>query len=384
MTSRTPSTGRSHDGIGNRPHGHPGWSVLRWGMPAIVCLLLATTNRGDTDWPYMVAGARSLGLRVYATHSKVQVGPVALAVVRFAHWITGSYSHIVGATLVAALLPLGLIVVDRMAGWRPRPASELLSLALVTIGWMFVAGRGHVDDAIAIVAALWALSAARAGRPLQAGALVGLAAAAKPWGLIFLPILLVLRHHRPRAAAAAAAVTAVAWLPFVVAAPTTLDALRPALPLHPASLLGFVFGLHAPLWVRPVQIAAALGVGTIAARRGNWYAVPLAVIAARILADPFIWDYYAGGLIVAALLVERVRRHRYPWLGALGFGLVLSLGLVPASLNGLIADRWEALPIVVTRTTLIGLVILVGLRLSSRGDQPAGFFTPPMAADSHL
>ena len=338
-------------------------SILRFGVPAIGCLVLAVGIHGDTDWPYVVTGARDLGLRVYATHPDVQVGPTALALVRAAHWLVGSYGAAIGATVVAALLPLVLGIVDRLSQWRPDVPAELLSLTLVAVGWAFLASRGHVDDAIVIAAALSALWAARTQQPLVCGVLLGVATSAKPWGLIFLPTVLLLRDRRIRAAVCAVMVTAAAWLPFVIAAPGTLDAIRPALPLHPASLLGFLFGLHAPLWVRPVQFLAAVAAGIVAVRRGAWAALPLVVMAIRILTDPFIWGYYAGGLIVAALPVERTRHYRYPWLGILGFALLLTPALMRAPLSAVVADRWDAWPAVLARTALLALAVVVGLRI---------------------
>ena len=70
-----------------------------------------------------------------------------------------------------------------------------------------------------------AVRAVATAQPILAGLCVGLAAGAKPWALVFLPILLVLPGRaRWHAATWAVAAVCAAWLPFVLADPGTLTA----------------------------------------------------------------------------------------------------------------------------------------------------------------
>ena len=136
--------------------------------------------------------------------------------------------------LTAALAPVVLWTLEDLAR-RERPPtdqSRIRSLSLVAgmvlvPVWDLVAVRTvHIDDAIALAASVGALAMARRDRPWWSAALIGLAVGAKPWAVAFLPILLLLRHHRTKAIVLAIVIGTIVWIPFLVAAPGTVEALR--------------------------------------------------------------------------------------------------------------------------------------------------------------
>jgi hypothetical protein len=132
--------------------------------------------------------------------------------------------------------------------------------------------------------------------------------AAKPWGMIMLPLILVLPWRlwwKPLVTAGT--IAAVAWLPFIIADAGTLEALKPAVRLEPDSLVHLVGFSDAPEWIRPVQLAATLAVGVLAVRRGRWPSVLLVGIATRLLLDPGTFTYYSSGLVLAALVWDLLR-----------------------------------------------------------------------------
>jgi hypothetical protein len=143
-----------------------------------------------------------------------------------------------------------------------------------------------------------------------------MAIAAKPWGVVAVPLVLALDGAwRWKALAIAAGIGAVAWLPFVLADPGTLDTVKPAVITDEASVL-HLFGLsltEPPSWVRPVQLGAAIALGATAALRGRWAAVLLVGIAMRLALDPRAFLYYSVGLAMAALAWDLLRsRHPLP------------------------------------------------------------------------
>lgn len=65
----------------------------------------------------------------------------------------------------------------------------------------------------------------RRDRPWWSASLRGVALGAKPW-VAFLPILLLFRRHRAHAIVLAGALATEVWVPFLAAAPGTVEALR--------------------------------------------------------------------------------------------------------------------------------------------------------------
>jgi hypothetical protein len=111
----------------------------------------------------------------------------------------------------------------------------------------------------------------------------------------------------------AMAVGAAAWLPFVVAEPSTLGAMRPTLATSPASII-HLFGVgldYQPVWVRPVQLFGSLVAGSLAVWRGRWAAVLAVGIAVRLALDPGVFLYYSAGMVLGAIVWDLIR-SRWP------------------------------------------------------------------------
>src|SRR5690606_21953891 len=101
-----------------------------------------------------------------------------------------------------------------------------------------------------------AIAACARGRTAPTVALLGLAAAAKPWAIAFAPIVLALPGPRVRRLLVVAAVPALTWLPFVLAEPGTLDVTEFRIDVDPTSTLRAlgVDDAETPSWARPAQL----------------------------------------------------------------------------------------------------------------------------------
>jgi hypothetical protein len=180
---------------------------------------------------------------------------------------------------------------------------------------------GHLDDSLALLLATVAVLTAIKGRPALTGLAIGLATDAKPWALIFLPVLLlaggldrwrapdqaarpIVASVRPWliAAACAAAAIAAAWLPFFIADPMTVRALHYTIANMPDSALRAlgVTAARTPPWDRSAQIVVAFGLGALAIARNRWPAVLLLGAGARIALDPGSHGYYTPDIMVGA------------------------------------------------------------------------------------
>jgi hypothetical protein len=92
----------------------------------------------------------------------------------------------------------------------------------------------------------------------------------------------------------------------VLTAPSTTSALGSFNILPTSGSTLYVLGIHGDVsqWLRPVQMLGGIMVGVLVARRGHWWAAPLAGLAIRVATDPYAWLYYALGPICFALLWE--------------------------------------------------------------------------------
>lgn len=293
-----------------------GW-VLLW------CGLYAWG--GGLAWHFFVQGARALGdgddrltggLHLYAGLPQLQIGPLALLATRLLS-PGGPGLSLRLAQVAGVLAGLAVIVLaGRLARWaRPdQPAALVarrLRLAAVFFlpAWLYLAVASvHLDDVLALLCGLAGVAAAVRRRPVLAGLLLGLAADAKPWALPFAAILLLLPGWRARLAGAGAlaATVAVAWLPFVLADPRSVNAARFTIANTAYTALR-VLGVHSPrtpVWDRPAQAMLGLALAALAVRRGRWVAVPLVVVASRVVLDPGTNLYYVAGVAVGAMLVD--------------------------------------------------------------------------------
>jgi len=293
-----------------------GWTVALW-SPA------GTTG---ISWHFFVDGSRALlhtdGLHTYAVTPTLQIGPLALLV---AGVFTALGESGLSAVQLAGMAAFGLVVwaiADRApAGARH---TRVLTTGLVLAPpWAVLAVRWtHLDDVLALLLlglTVRVVTGERA-RPVLAGVLVAAAAAAKPWAIIGLALLLVTHDRRERTLglAVAALGTALAWGPFVIADPGTLTALRPAVGVSDTSIL-WLLGWRAdtiPAWGRTAQLIGAPLIALALAAVGRWPAALLAGIAVRLALDPQDIAYYAAGAVLAALVLDlHGRRSRWPWLG---------------------------------------------------------------------
>jgi hypothetical protein len=213
----------------------------------------------------------------------------------------------------------------------------------------------HLDDVLALAGGVATLAAARAGRSIAAGLLLGLAVDAKPWALGFAALLLLLPDWRSRLSGAVTTVVVVVlgWLPFFLADPRSSRILHFTIantPLSALRALGFT-DPRTPPWDRPAQALIGIALGVLAVRRGRWPAVLLLAVAARIALDPGTNRYYAAGAVVGAVVWDLAGSTlRFPWWtagAAVSLFVSRSIPMPPA------AHGWITLTYCVACTALL-------------------------------
>ena len=231
----------------------------------------------------------------------------------------------------------------------------------------------HIDDVIAIVCVAFAIHAiARRSSWWWAATAIGAATAAKPWAIMFLPLLAAVPYGRRRIASAVAIFLGLAvWAPFVVVDPKTLLAAHYTIPIDAGSVLRLV-GVAArrtPRWDRLAQLGAALALGLAAVWRRRWQGVVLVGVAVRIMLDPSARSYYTTGFVFAALVWDLLQpRWRWPLTT---FGVAALLDLPPAL---------GATPTVAAIVRLIACVAAIAVVLAI----PARSDTEPPTLDKHV
>lgn len=318
---------------------------------------LLAAQGGAYSWHYFALGARLLttpglpggGLHVYAVHPELQIGPLAL--------LTAIPVSAGGGDVLAQFLltGCGLLLLKaladlrgRLTGVAVRPMLLLATGMLMLPIWCQVASHfTHLDDALALAFCVAAVAAVATERPYVAAVALAASIDSKPWALGFVALLLALpRERRWRAAALTAAGVVLAWLPFVVADPRTLQLGRFTIDNVDDSALR-ALGVHAantPSWDRPAQLLLGVAVAAVCVARGRWSAVPLAVITSRLLLDPETYAYYSSGLLVATAMVDLLRpSRRLPMSTAAAFAWFLlnrygALALPSAALGALRAS----------------------------------------------
>jgi hypothetical protein len=225
------------------------------------------------------------------------------------------------------------------------------------------------------------------------GISLGLAAAAKPWAFVFLPVILLPLASEARASearapearvgaargrvpagmwavgvapvavapvavagVAVAAVTLAAWLPFFLGDPATSNALHYQIANMPNSALRAlgVAAARTPSWDRSVQIALGCVLGLVAIVRRRWAALILLGAGARIALDPGVHKYYTPEVMAGALLWELLGQRRpWPVWTVLTF-LALNLSPVLTGDNALLGDIRLGLVVAFTAAVLLG------------------------------
>lgn len=356
-----------------------GWSAL-W----FVLLAPGGHNQpagGGIAWrPFLAAGGRLLfsahamcpptrqyvagGLHLYANCPQLQIGPLAFLVAEPVRFLA-PHNGLVAAEVLISVLGLAALVIIRQIVALIRPADSpdgwpfLLGGAVFIVGWQELAvAYAHLDDALVILCSCLAILAAVRGRPVLTGLALGLAIAAKPWALAFLPILLLAgglaawrgpegcagqEHARPvraclrpalRAALVAALISAAAWMPFLLADLGTTAAFHYTIVNEPDSALRAlgVTAPRTPSWDRASQVVAGCALGALAVWRGRWPALILVGVGARIALDPAAHGYYTAGLLAGALLWDLLGS---PWrVPAWTIISYLALDIVPLTSPG--------------------------------------------------
>ena len=356
MNARTrritsPPTG-ARDAIARHP-----WLFLV--AASVVTLVVQLPWRHATSWHYFADAAHLLfsppvagpegGLDVFATHPEFQFGPLAvLAAAPFAYlppsvgiiavMLAGSA---LGVVAVAAIADMTRRVApdERRATFRRRLTFGALPLVLV---WSDISARtAHLDDAIALTATACALSATSRRRPWLATAVLAIAAAAKPWGIVFAPIALAVPGPRRNLRLPMIATfVSLTWLPFVIDEPSTLRAAGSFKIANAASSALRVLGATdalTPGWVRPAQIIGGLLIASLLVRRGQWHSVVMAGLAFRLMLDPGVHHYYAAGLTLGVLVWELNVRQAHLPVATVTTAILLeatSSAIQPASLAG--------------------------------------------------
>jgi hypothetical protein len=337
--------------------------LTAWTAASAALSMIGTTGQkygGGIDWrAFLMPGSRLLysgavgyhcpglpyshlagGLHLYASYPCLQIGPLAFVVAGPIRLLS-PHNGLVAAELIMSAIGLVVLLVlwrimvivrpglqrGRAAQWTFLAGSSVLMITWETLA----VADGHLDDVLTLLFAALAVLAGVRGRPVLTGLAIGLAVDAKPWALIFLPVLLlaaglgawraanlagrpIRASIRPclLAGGVAAVVIAAGWLPFYLADHGTSAAFHFQIYNSWASGLR-VLGVHptySPSWVRPVQIVLGCLLGTIAIWRGRWPAVLLLGAGARIALDPGTHGYYTPGLLVGALLWDLVGTRR--------------------------------------------------------------------------
>jgi len=251
-----------------------------------------------------------------------------------------------GALLLGAWSSLAAV---RALGWRIRLLPALL-VVLYLVAWAPSAAFSRTAQitfyVMAPVCAAWL--AHRRGASTRAGLWLGLAAAMKPFLLIFLPYFLVRRDRRALTAMLSVLATCVAigvavfglgayaeWL-------AQLPRISWSAHYFNASIMGmlqrtigrsaFAVIVHAPALVVPLTALLALVVGLVTLTRvarsgaeparadGDW----AALLLAALLMSPLGWNYY---LWIAVWPVAALLTHRAPWRRPTPWDLWLLPGL---------------------------------------------------------
>jgi hypothetical protein len=289
-------------------------SILAWALPlGAAALVAAFGTRDPADLPYFVDASQTLFSAAWAdtfADPSLQVGPLLLFVLRIGDWIGGlsflAYALEVGLAALVVFV-LGKVLEGRT---HKTAAQTVVGLAAVVLGLTADAyGYGH--PAQVIVPLLWVLAAldTRNGRALRAGVLLGLSSGVEVWGVLGAPVLLLAPTMRKAIGGVAVqgGMTAVLYLPFVLAGDFRMFE-------HTWKVEGWapvrIFlspGSDFPWALRMVQGAVALAAGVVLALvlrrafRAVW-AVPLAIVAARLLFDPALYSWYWLGMETLTLI----------------------------------------------------------------------------------
>lgn len=314
---------------------------------------------GGYSWHYFVQGSTLLfdgadpgsaagGLHVYSNYPQLQIGPFTFAVAQILRQVGPSGGRLFAELVMTVLGLVVLHVVERIAlTVRPALAADarlertlLFGGGAFMIGWVdLAAAYGHLDDVLALLCVTLSVWALISDLPAIAGICLGLSVDAKPWALVFLPLILAVPSRvRRHAALWTAATVLVAWLPFVIADPHTLTVTQFTITNEPSSALRAlgVTSPSTPSWDRVAQIALGCALGALAVYRRRWPAVILLGVGARIALDPGVYGYYTAGVLLGALLWDLLGLRRTAPIWTIASGAALAVAPVLISDAGLL------------------------------------------------
>jgi len=256
-------------------------------------------------------------LNVFADET-VQEGPLGLL-----FWgVIGQIADLIDVDprMIAALViylgfTFAVVFLIRIAlAERDRPSEDLefFVAAMVLFGglaWTMLS-TGHIAEGV--IPLLWFQAArdVRKGRMDRAGLLIALSAGLKLWGVLGIPILLLTPTFDWRkllkAGAIAAAVAALFYAPFVLFG--EYNALDYKWDIADSSLIHklspdsetFTWQMRAAQSAIVVALGSALALFARGRAHADW-ALPLAIVAAKLLLDPTVFEYYSLSLAVLVL-----------------------------------------------------------------------------------
>ncbi|THG33229.1 hypothetical protein [Naasia lichenicola] len=319
------------------------WQLLFWGIPAVLGV------QGAAGWTsfYLIAGALIAG-----------------AVALLAHRIT--------RPIIPSAAPLIAIAAAALAS-----ASGVISASIAA---------GH--PAQSVIPLLWMSAAlsARRGSAFWAAALIGVATGWEIWGILGVPVLLLLPRIGPRAVGRAAlgglAALAVAYGPFLLAGPVTMFGF--AWPIYDGSLLhlllpdgaSFSWPLRAAQGLLTVAAGAAVALWTRGSRDAIWL-VPLAVCSVRLLTDPVLAGYYFTPVVLAGVLCFALAVARRSLLS-------VAVALVTINVaNGLQSTGWIAAAVLVA-ITAVGVIVARRADRASRSSDSSSAPAPVVPTEQRV
>ena len=327
----------------------PWWVLWPWA----VAWVAFQAGMAGQSWHFFAQGGRLLfanapgaGLRLYAAHPDLQIGPLALAVSSVFRALGPGNGE---STAIAAMSLTGPLMLA--AVWRLVPTAErrrrsrllFAGLLFLPVWTELTTHFAHLDDLLALGFSVAALHAVNRRHPVWAGLALAAAVDAKPWAAAFVVLLLALPRRQWLAALGAfTGGIAVVWLPFLLADPRTLAVVHFTIPNDRSSALRVlgVMAARTPWWDRSAQLLLGVAGGAVAIWRGRWPAVLLVALAVRIMLDPGVYAYYTSGALLGTIVVNLVvTRWRLPWATATAAILLYAArfthALVPFSLHQL-------------------------------------------------
>jgi hypothetical protein len=296
------------------------WRLVAAGAAGVAVLdALRWRDTLHPDW-LIARGAGSAmlgadGLRVYATHPRAQMGPLALVLALLPRPV---YLVLVAAAIgpVLVLLADAGLAANRARWTRRSVPVAAAGAALAVVPWTQLAWKGHADDALVLlgVAVLVTGLCRPAGRRRAALVVAGVvvAVAGKPTGLALLPVSAL---AGPGVLAATGLAATAIWAPFAVAdLPGLLAAGRGVMTVAPGSLPSVArarTGGPPPVWVRAGQLAGGLALAGLGAARRRPSEGIAAAFCLRALLEANPAPAYSIPLVLLAIAVDAGRR--VPW-----------------------------------------------------------------------